>query len=207
MLRLVESRKKQIKNQLKDIYCRMADNALAKIQSQMQEDNVDLQTVDRFNLMQFVYCQLKYIQLLFYHNEKYWGYKEYQKFFSILQGYLNIMEYLTPLELMQTFPIDKDFYGHTYGAKDYFYTKEIIDKLDMNRAFFEQNIRMVEFLWDYRNNVLDSFYTDIIMYTVDKLCRFQGKPDFFDRFYESFSSNDTKTSAKKKSPHLTLIKK
>ena len=46
------------------------------------------------------------------------------------------------------------------------------------------------------------------MYTTNKLLKFQGKPDFFDKFYEFFSSDDTKTfSAKKKSPHLTLIKK
>ncbi|KPU43011.1 hypothetical protein OXPF_34430 [Oxobacter pfennigii] len=61
---------------------------------------------------------------------------------------------LTPREFMNLFPIDKDYDGHKYGAKDYFYTMDYIRGLGIDKPIGEE---VTDFLWDYMNAEIHEF--------------------------------------------------
>lgn len=78
----------------------------------------------------------------------------YQEIHSIL----DLMKHITPRQLMTMFPIDKDFDGHKYECKDYFYTNEFLSTIDMDQPIEEP----FEFLWDYWNNETSCFLLNVM---------------------------------------------
>lgn len=81
------------------------------------------------------------------------------------------MGLLTPSEFMNVFPIEKDFDGHKYGVKDYFYTKEYINSLDQDKPIGEE---ITKLLWEYRNWEISLFAVDI-MGLMSDIGKYQGK--------------------------------
>lgn len=64
---------------------------------------------------------------------------------------------LTPAELVQLFPITKDFDSGKYGSKDYFWTMDKIKALPQDKPIGnEQNV--ADLLWDYVNKDTEWFF-------------------------------------------------
>lgn len=71
-----------------------------------------------------------------------------------------LIQQATPRQIMQAFPIHKEFDGEKSGSKDYFYTREYLKKIPLDKPIGE-NVH--EFLWEYYNwNVM---MIDNIRYT------------------------------------------
>lgn len=90
---------------------------------------------------------------------------EYDFIIQITKEVKEIISRMTPHEFMSLFPVEKDFTGHKYETKDYFYTRDMITKIGENNLIGSS---VDEFLWDYVNweirfyllasiNVLDKF--------------------------------------------------
>lgn len=73
------------------------------------------------------------------------------------------IESMTPRQIMDLFPIKKDFDGERSGWKDYFYTRKAVEKYGLDRKI--ENT--VDFLWDYQND-------DLFRFMVGYFC-FAGK--------------------------------
>lgn len=67
------------------------------------------------------------------------------------------MALLTPKELMQLFPISKEFNGHKWQTKDYFFTMEEIGKIGADVPIGNQ---LDELLWDYLNPFVGEFLVE-----------------------------------------------
>ncbi|MBS5799096.1 MAG: hypothetical protein KID02_04945 [Clostridiales bacterium] len=70
---------------------------------------------------------------------------------------MKFMERVTPRELMQVFPIHKEYNGEKYGSKDYFYTREYLNQIDIDKPIGD---KLKEFLWNYCNWELWEFEID-----------------------------------------------
>lgn len=73
------------------------------------------------------------------------------------------IEMLTPRQMMDLFPITKDFDGERYGWKDYFFTRKAVEEYGPDRKIDSA----IDFLWDYQND-------DLARFMVKYLC-FAGK--------------------------------
>lgn len=80
---------------------------------------------------------------------------------------------LTPIELMQVFPVEKKYNGKKFEMKDYYSTMEIIHQLDQNVSLLHQ-VDMNDFLWDYQNFIISRFVLKMIN-AVDDHRRLQGE--------------------------------
>lgn len=73
------------------------------------------------------------------------------------------IERLTPRQMINLFPLKKEFDGERYGCKDYFYARKSVEEYGLDRRI--ENA--VDFLWDYQND-------DLARFMVEYLC-FAGK--------------------------------
>ena len=86
--------------------------------------------------------------------------KESQATFQLMDALFTIMGYITLKNLVITFPIKKDFDGHKWECKDYFYTMDVLSKMDMDKPIGRDNI--VDLLWDYQNDDLRKAYVEFM---------------------------------------------
>ena len=86
---------------------------------------------------------------------------------------------LTPRELMQVFPITKEYDGHKYESKDYFSTIKAIKKIGMDTLIGD---RVSELFWDYQNRHVRE-YLVFKMGVVSDLRRWEGKPGLMEEFF------------------------
>jgi hypothetical protein len=114
--------------------------------------------------------------------------EDYEAQFHFIELVNLIIGLLTPNEFMNIFPIEKDYDGHKWGSKDYFYTKKYINTLNRNEPIgSEENV--MKFLWEYHNWETKEF-TVATMMCISGLRRFQGLPSLAE---EWAAENNIKT--------------
>ena len=84
--------------------------------------------------------------------------EESKEIFNMIDAIFSVMGHITLKNLVTTFPITKDFDGHKWECKDYFYTMEELSKLDWDKPVGRDYI--AELLWDYENDDLRCAYMD-----------------------------------------------
>lgn len=94
--------------------------------------------------------------------------------FQLISHIKSLTGFLTPGEFMQLFPIKKDYDGHKWQTKDYFYTRDYINNLDINTPIDEQEDPLM-FLWEYVNDDIESFNIRSML-ALSKLRQFMGHP-------------------------------
>lgn len=115
-------------------------------------------TENRDNIKRAVFYAVKYYGLksvIHKHSSELQTYKDVQDDFTFLECVKSIMARLTPLELMQIFPIRKTYDGDKWQCKDYFYTIEELKKYSMDEPLGIDGLE--DFLWDYWNKDLFEF--------------------------------------------------
>lgn len=93
------------------------------------------------------------------------------QFGSIIKDMIGL---LTPGEFMTIFPIEKEYKGHKWGMKDYFYTRDYINTLDPNKTIAEQEDPLM-FIWEYTNWDITEFNVNLMGYLSD-LRQLEGYP-------------------------------
>lgn len=102
--------------------------------------------------------------------------------FSFINAITKLMGTLTPGEFMQVFPIEKEYKGHKWGMKDYFYTRDYIKTLDPDKPIGPDD-EILEFLWEYHNWEI-SLFVVASMECISNWNRLNGEPTFMDEFAE-----------------------
>ncbi|SHH86010.1 hypothetical protein [Desulfosporosinus lacus] len=85
---------------------------------------------------------------------------------------------LTPAEFVNLFPIRKDYRGHKYECKDYFYTRDYIKGLNPVNPIGDE---MTMFLWEYTNWEINMF-TVHIMGCMSNLRRLAGQSSLMEEW-------------------------
>lgn len=137
------------------IYKAMSENKGKEIADYPQED-----------LMKIALSGIKYINLvreIRRENERVGtdyrqSLEESQATFNLIDAIFTIMGYIKLKNLVITFPVTKDFDGHKWECKDYFYTMNVLSKMDMDKPVGRDNI--LDLLWDYQNDDLREAYVE-----------------------------------------------
>jgi hypothetical protein len=98
--------------------------------------------------------------------------------FAFANLVISMMATLTPKEFMNIFPIEKEYDGHKWGMKDYFYTMEYIKTLDLDKPIGE---KIFDFLWEYMNEDITRFMIKLLQFT-SRLRQLEGKPTLVEEF-------------------------
>lgn len=92
-----------------------------------------------------------------HHRSRFHSCEEIDWIYNGTNGIMKAVGLLTPAELLQLFPVTKDFDSGKFGSKDYFWTIEKIKELPLNKPIgTEQDVANV--LWDYVNKDTEYFF-------------------------------------------------
>ena len=97
--------------------------------------------------------------------------------FQFASMILGLIGTLTPTEFINLFPIEKEYKGHKWGIKDYFYTMNYINSLNPNEPINDA----LKFIWEYTNWEITEFNVSIMKY-ISNLRRLQGKPSLMEEW-------------------------
>lgn len=149
---------------LRDCWQRQYHNAIYKAMSENKEKEVA--DYPQEDLMKIALSGIKYINLvreIRRENER--GGTDYrqsleesQAIFNLIDAIFTIIGYIKLKNLVVTFPITKNFDGAKWECKDYFYTMDVLSKMDLDKPIGRDNI--VDLLWDYENDDLRHAYVE-----------------------------------------------
>ena len=78
--------------------------------------------------------------------------EEVQIAFQLIDAIFTVCGYLTLKNFVTTFPIEKYYKGAKWEEKDYFYTMDVLKKMDWDKPIGRDELS--ELLWDYENEEL-----------------------------------------------------
>lgn len=132
------------------------------------EKNKDIKLADypQEDLMKIALCGIKYIcSIRDVKRENLRldiGYsrslRESQIIFQLIDAIFTVCGYLTLRNFVTTFPIEKYFKGDKWEEKDYFYTMDVLSKMDWDKTIGRDELS--ELLWDYMNADLRHAYLE-----------------------------------------------
>lgn len=111
---------------------------------------------------------------------EYITWEEAEHDFQYAESIKTFMGLLTPIEFMELFPISKEFKGHKYGFKDYFYTRDYLKGLDPNEPIGDDKA-ITKFLWNYCNEDIDEFNANLMTY-LSNLRKLTGQTSLMEEF-------------------------
>lgn len=84
--------------------------------------------------------------------------KKAQVAFQLIDAIFTVCSYLTLKNFVTTFPIDKTYDGAKWECKDYFYTMDVLSKMDWDKPIGRDELS--DLLWDYDNADLRHAYVE-----------------------------------------------
>lgn len=136
---------------------------------QSAQKNKDIKSIADYpqaDIMKIAFCGIKYI--CFWRdvnresnrlgNERQQTLEEAQATFQLIDAIFTVCGYLTLRNFVTTFPIDKTYDGAKWEEKDYFYTMDVLSKMDWDKPIGRDELS--ELLWDYTNADLRHAYIE-----------------------------------------------
>lgn len=132
-----------------------------------------------------VYYGVKFVNLLPYENFD--THQDADDRFELVLHVLGTVGMLTPRQLLQVFPLRKDYDGKKWQTKDYFFSIKALERHGMDEAIGDATAAM-ELLFDYMNSTISHFMVHV-MSIMSAIRRFEGKPDLIEEFFNLTSVN------------------
>ena len=144
----------------KAIYDAMARNEGKQLSDYPQEDlmKIALLGIKYINLVREIRRESERLNI-----DSKQSLEESQAIFNLIDTVFMVMGYIKLKNLVITFPITKDFDGAKWECKDYFYTMDVLSKMDWDKPVGRDNIS--ELLWDYQNDDLREAYVEFMCAT------------------------------------------
>lgn len=106
---------------------------------------------------------------------------EEQVRFTVIDSIFTVLGYLTLRNFVITFPIEKYYKGDKWECKDYFYTMDVLSKMDWDKPIGRNELS--ELLWDYMNKDLRHAYVEFTT-AMSALYRAQTGKGLAEQFFE-----------------------
>ena len=106
---------------------------------------------------------------------------EEQVRFTVIDSIFTILGCLTLRNFVTTFPIEKYYKGAKWEEKDYFYTMDVLSKMDWNEPIGRDELS--ELLWDYMNADLRHAYMEFTT-AMSAIYRSQTGKGLAEQFFE-----------------------
>lgn len=139
----------------KAIYDAMARNEGKQLSDYPQEDlmKIALLGIKYINLVREIRRESERLNI-----DSKQSLEESQAIFNLIDTVFMVMGYIKLKNLVTTFPIKKEYDGEKWECKDYFYTMDVLSKMDWDKPVGRDNIS--DLLWDYQNDDLRHAYVE-----------------------------------------------
>ena len=131
-------------------------------------------------LKKLVFYGVKFVATLRHDERKQQTQEQVQACFQIIELIRVFMMMLTPNDLVNLFPIKKEYDGEKYCWKDYFYTINALKAYPPDKPI---GSNLDDLLWDYVNDDICEFMVNMLS-TTSQLRRFQGQKGILEEWTE-----------------------
>lgn len=107
--------------------------------------------------------------------------KQNQYRFQMIDSIFGVLGYLTLRNFVITFPIEKYYKGAKWDCKDYFYTMDVLSKMDWDKPIGRDELSKL--LWDYMNTDLRHAYLEFTN-AMSAIYRAQTGKGLAEQFFE-----------------------
>ncbi|MDF2788003.1 MAG: Fah30 [Neobacillus sp.] len=142
----------------------------------LRKNSEETTELDRDTLKKLVYFGCKFVRTL----EDVKTQEDISKKMGLILYIRGLIAKMTPVELINVFPIIKEYDGDKYCIKDYFYTKAEMDKLKQDEPIGEL---VDNLLWDYNNNDVRYFLMNQLS-TASDIRKMNGQKGIAEEFCE-----------------------
>lgn len=140
---------------------------------------IESEFLHKDNLKQIVYYGVKYVNSI-NQDKKIIVREQVENEFALIDTIKNFMRCLTLDELINIFPITKEYDGEKYYCKDYLYAVNEFKKYDYNEQIGNN---LEEILWDCMNRDLFEFQANLFS-TMSNIKKMNGEPSIMEEFME-----------------------
>lgn len=89
--------------------------------------------------------------------------REAQAAFTMMDLTVAVLGYINVCNLSTMFPVAKEYDGEKWCCKDYFFTMDVLNKMDWDKPLGKEG--MLDLLWDYQNDDLRNFLSEYLSAT------------------------------------------
>src|SRR5699024_1205083 len=111
------------------------------------------------------------VKTLGHGNQEYSNKENAEERLSLYRFVSDLIDRITPRQLINIFPITKDYDGHKYEMKDYFYAMDKCKEYGLDKPIGDS----FDFLWDYCNRDIGSFVVNYLSTLSDVTKRTTGQ--------------------------------
>lgn len=154
----------------------------------MEREGIPFYVLTSEEKEKFLYAIVMYLVTLDQRSTK--NMKDARETHAMYDSVITLLSSLTPSQLVRMFPIDKYYDGEKYEMKDYFSTREVIDKLPQDEPI-HLHIDMVELMWDYCNTHIRHLLT-AAMCGVDEIRKWMGKCSMMEEYLWKLQTDEWK---------------
>lgn len=116
-----------------------------------------------------------------------------------------LMQHISLQEIMQLFPIIKEYDGKKFECKDYISTMEYLSKKQMNECFeTQEDVDM--FFWNYYNSDIMNFSIKETLFCSELLKR-SGRKGLLESFFDKFANGEIHTYTMDKKNNVMIDNK
>ena len=144
----------------------------------MQREDLPFYALTHEEREKFLYAIVMYLVTLDQRSTK--NMKDARELHSMYDSVITLLSSLTPSQIVRMFPIDKYYDGEKYEMKDYFSTREALDKLPQDEPI-HLHTDMFELMWDYCNPHIRHLLT-AAMGSVDEIRKWMGKCSMMEEY-------------------------
>ena len=81
--------------------------------------------------------------------------------YALINNIVLAITYITPRDLIQIFPIKKEYNGEKYGIKDYYFTIKAMQAAGLDKIMQEEE-KVLEILWNLTNTDIKMFIVALV---------------------------------------------
>ncbi len=154
-MKVIESKQKR---SLLEVY----PDAFVRFSEKLDLDNIfKYDQMSKDELIQYIFLGIKSINTI---HQRVKQKKNIDLLFSeyaLINNIVLAITYITPRDLIQIFPIKKEYNGEKYGIKDYYFTIKAMQAAGLDKIMQEEE-KVLEILWNLTNTDIKMFIVALV---------------------------------------------
>lgn len=183
-------------------------DAFVRFSEKLDLDNIfKYDQMSKEELIQYIFLGIKSINTIHQRVKQKKNIDLLSSEYALINNIVLAITYITPRDLIQIFPIKKEYNGEKYGIKDYYYSIQVMREAGLDKIMREEE-KVLEILWNLTNTDIKMFIVALVS-CVNDIDYLQIEKSLLAEFlHKNDIDDETKIKEKKKrASQFKIIKK
>lgn len=137
-------------------------DAFVRFSEKLDLDNIfKYDQMSKDELIQYIFLGIKSINTIHQRVKQKKNIDLLSSEYALINNIVLAITYITPRDLIQIFPIKKEYNGEKYGIKDYYFTIKAMQAAGLDKIMQEEE-KVLEILWNLTNTDIKMFIVALV---------------------------------------------